>query len=121
MNLLIRRYGMSKHVKGQDTQGEETSMSQAMEEEVSQRKVDTSRLSDLFAQYREADEEVAEAERMKEAAVSKRSRIVKEISEAVGGKKVRYRGDKLTIVQRGETWFFRGRERKEEDGIVEVE
>lgn len=112
---------MAKHVKGQDTQGEETSMSQAMEEEASQRKVDTSRLSDLFEQYRRIDEDVADAERMKEAAVAKRSSIVKEISEVVGGKKVRYRGDKLTIVQRGDTWFFRGREKKEEEGIVEVE
>lgn len=63
----------------------------------------------LFQSYSEADEEWLEAKALLDAKAKKRSQRVQEIHNKLGKGPFGYRGDVLKVVQRGETFFFRGK------------
>jgi cell division protein FtsB len=77
-------------------------------------------LKELFSQYDQADAhwEIKKAEL--EKATRERSEVVKQIALAIDPKKKLLRaGRELTVVVRGETYFFRGA--KSSSDVVEVE
>jgi hypothetical protein len=77
-------------------------------------------LKDLCVQYDAADAEVSERKAALEQALQARSAIVKAISGEIAPKKKFIRGGKeITIVARGDTFFFRGS--KSETGLVEID
>ena len=70
-------------------------------------------LSELFKDYDKEHNDWLEAKKLVEITYAKQSETVKKISEANGGNKtIKRRTEKgiqtLTIVKRGESWFFRG-------------
>lgn len=76
-------------------------------------------LKELCGQYDVADSEVETQKRILDEAIRKRSDIVKSIAGVLAPKKKFIKGGKeITIVVRGETYFFRGS--KQDSGLVEV-
>lgn len=76
-------------------------------------------LPDLFREYAAQDTSVANAKAALEAQLASRSEVVREIFNTNGKGPFRYRGSELTIVQRGETFYFRGKTDK--SAVIEVE
>lgn len=83
-------------------------------------------LAALLKQFDEADASWEEKKKQVDAEYSKRSDIVKAIALVIApSKKLRYKGQDLTIVCRsskkgseGESWFFKGT--KQDEDIVEI-
>lgn len=76
-------------------------------------------LKEMFVEYDRLDVIVDEAKAALEKATVARSQSVKEIATAISPKKKLLRnGRELTLVTRGETYFFRGS--KNMDDLVEV-
>jgi hypothetical protein len=72
-----------------------------------------------LVQYDAADKKVEDIKAQLEVALSERSNVVKTILGANDGvKKFRRSGKELTIVIRGDTYFFRGS--KEKGNLVDV-
>lgn len=66
-------------------------------------------LKELFVEYDKRDKKWNDLKEELEEAVRQRSAVVKQIAESVAPKKKVVRnGATLTIVVRGETYFFRG-------------
>lgn len=66
-------------------------------------------LKELFAQYDQADAHWEDKKVELEKAAQERSEVVKQIALAIAPKKKLSRNNReLTIVVRGETYFFRG-------------
>ena len=77
-------------------------------------------LQELFAQYDAADAAWEQRKVELDQATRARSEVVKQIALAIAPKKKLLRqGRELTVVVRGETFFFRGA--KSSTDVVEVE
>lgn len=76
-------------------------------------------IKELFGLYDLADKEVDRIKKELEGALSSRSDKVKAIFEATGSKgPYNFKGSQVKIVQRNQTFFFRG---KSADGVIDVE
>ncbi len=78
----------------------------------------------LFDAYEEADQEVAVAKQIYEAALLKRSERVKAIHDSHGKGPFNFRGGVTVVIRRNNTtkeltYFFRERSKKELEGIEE--
>lgn len=81
--------------------------------------VDKAQLVALLAQYDQKNSAVAECKLAAVKAEFDRSKVVQAILDANGGKKkLRRNGQELTIVVRGDTFFFRSS--KDSSDITEV-
>lgn len=81
-----------------------------------------SNLKELFAQYDAANQEVQEAKAHVVTCEYERSAIVKQIAEAIAPKKKITRGGKeMTIISRGETYYFRGPKDTNPEDVVSVD
>lgn len=66
-------------------------------------------LKALFAQYRDAEDELAAAKKAVEAAMQNRSEILARIEDHSGPGPYNFDGNVVKIVHRGDTLFFRGK------------
>ena len=77
-------------------------------------------LQELMAYYDETNTAWEEKKAELEQAARRRSEVVKQIAEAIAPKKrVIRHGRELTVVQRGETYFFKGNSKSSD--AVEVD
>lgn len=67
----------------------------------------------LFEEADLADQEFQEAKRVAKEKLDKRSAAIEKILHKIGKGPFRWKGEEVVIVQRGDTIFFRSKNRKE--------
>ena len=67
----------------------------------------------LFEEAEAADQEFQEAKRVAKEKLDKRSVAIEKILHKMGRGPFRWKGEEVVIVQRGDTVFFRNKNRKE--------
>jgi hypothetical protein len=66
-------------------------------------------IKDLFVEYEKRKETLIQKKKEVDAALNARSEVVNKIAALIAPKKkLTYKGKDLTVVQRGDTVFFRG-------------
>lgn len=91
--------------KGETKVKEEELLEEAVEEKTEEKKPDP---KEYFAAYEAASGRAKEAEDAFKEAQREKSQAVEDIYETFGAGPFVYKGNKLTIGRRGETYFFKG-------------
>ena len=87
----------------------------ATDEETAEKRT---KLSELFAQYDEADLEVENCKSALETATVARSEVVRKMANVIAPqKRLRRNGRELSVVQRDDTFFLRGVKERPKDMI----
>lgn len=102
-----------------NTATEETTETTESATEATEKPVDVTKLKALFTEYEGIDSKVEALKQQIEKLNDKRKDLVKKIFEANGeNPKIKKSGVLLTIVQRGDNFFFRGHSDK--GGVTEI-
>lgn len=87
---------------------EETDETPESEPDMTKEKPSMTQVKALFETYAEALAQVEIAKGSLEEAMRDKSQSIEDIFETVGKGPFDYKGNKLTIMKRGETYFFKG-------------